>query len=67
MNKKSIYTGVGCLIVAGALALFDVTKIEASLSEPIVTAIRIYPATFFALLGLVLLFLGARPPRRNRK
>jgi hypothetical protein len=67
MNKKPIYAGVGCLLVAGLLALFDVTKMEASLSEPFVTAVRIYPAAFFALLGLVLIYLGARPLRRNRK
>jgi hypothetical protein len=65
MNKKPIFAGVSCLIVAGALALFDVTKIEASLSEPFVSTIRIYPAAFFSLLGLVLIYLGVKSLKRG--
>ena len=65
MNKKPFFAGIASLIIAVCLALLNLTKIETSLGETFLATIKIYPAAFFALLGLMLLFLGVKPLLRN--
>jgi hypothetical protein len=66
MNTKQLYTGIGSLVIAGILALMDLTEISTSLSDTILAEINIYPAAFFALLGLLLIFLSVRSYYRKR-
>jgi len=65
MNKKPFYAGIASLAIAACLALLNLTKFETGFGENIPTTIKIYPAAFFALLGLLLLFYGVRPLWRN--
>ena len=65
MNKKPFYAGIASLVIAACLAFLNLTKFETSLDETFLTTINIYPAAFFALLGLMLLFFGVKPLFRN--
>ena len=65
MNKKPFFAGIASLAIAACLTLLNLTKFETSLGENIPTTIKIYPAAFFALLGLLFLFYGVRPLWRN--
>jgi len=65
MKTKQFYAGVVSLGIAAALALLDLTAIKLSFSDTSVSTMTIYPAAFFALLGLLLMYHGLRPLWRN--
>ena len=65
MKTKLFYAGAISMGIAAAFALLDLTTIKASFSESIMANITIYPATFFALLGLLLMYYSLRPLWRN--
>ena len=65
MNKKQFYAGVVSMGLAVIFTLLDLTKIEASLGETFLANVSIYPAAFFALLGVLLVFLGLKPLWRS--
>ena len=66
MKTKLFYTGVISMGIAAALALLDLTMIKISLSETSLSTMTIYPAAFFALLGLFLMSNGLRPLWRKK-
>lgn len=66
MNRKSLYTAVGSFVVAAALALAGLSEFEFSYGDTFAGQIHVYPAVFFALLGLLLLFLSLRSILRKR-
>jgi len=45
--------------------LLDLTTIRISFSDTSLSTMAIYPAAFFALLGLLLMYYGLRPLWRN--
>lgn len=55
MKKNLIILGAVSLILAVVIALLDMFKYEFLVG---ITTIKIYPAAFFGLLGLVLIFRG---------
>ena len=61
MKTKLFYTGAVSMGIAAALALLDLTMIKISLSETSLSTMTLYPAAFFALLGLFLMYNGLRP------
>ncbi len=61
MNKRRLYSGVASLGLALILTLLNFTKIETSFGETFLASVNIYPAAFFALLGMLLIFLGLKP------
>ena len=61
MKTKQFYTGVVSLSIAVALALLDLTTIKASFTDPISGSSTVYPAAFFALLGLLLIYHSVKP------
>ena len=61
MKTKLFYAGATSLGIAAALALLDLTTIRMSFSDTSVSTMTIYPAAFFALLGLLLMYYGLRP------
>ena len=61
MKTKLIYTAMISIVIAAALAFFDLTMIKISFSDTSVSTMTIYPAAFFALLGLLLMHHGLRP------
>jgi len=65
MKTKQFYAGVVSLGIAAALALLDLTTIKLSFSDTSVSTMTVYPAAFFALLGLLLMYYGLRPLWRN--
>lgn len=65
MKTNLFYAGAVSLGIAAAFALLDLTAIKASFSDTILAEVNIYPATFFALLGLLLMYFGLRPLWRN--
>lgn len=65
MIKKLVYSGVASLGLAGILTLLNLTKIETSLGDSFLVNVRFYPAAFFALLGVMLIFLGLKPVFRS--
>lgn len=65
MKTRLFYAGAISLGIAAALALLDLTAIKASFSDTIMANINIYPAMFFALLGLLLMYYGLRSLWRN--
>ena len=65
MKIKLFYAGAISLSIAAAFALLDLTAIKASFSGTFLADVSIYPATFFALLGLLLMYFGLRPLWRN--
>jgi len=65
MNKKQLYSGVVALALAGILTLVNFTKIETSFGESFLAKVNIYPAAFFALLGILLIYLGLKPLWRS--
>jgi len=66
MKKIQFYAGMASLGIAATLALIGLTKIETSFTDTFLANIQIYPAAFFALLGLMLMFLGLKPLWRGR-
>jgi hypothetical protein len=65
MKRMKIIAGFVSLLIAAVLALTSFTRIDLRLSESIPTNINIYPAAFFALLGVMLIFLGLKPLLRS--
>lgn len=61
MNKNQFYSGIVALVLALVLTLLNFTKIEASFGETFLASVKIYPAAFFALLGILLVYLGLKP------
>jgi hypothetical protein len=61
MRTKLFYTGAISLVIAAALMMLDLTMIKISLSDTSLSTMTIYPAAFFALLGLLLMYNGLRP------
>ena len=61
MNKKQFYAGVVSFGAAAIFMLLNVTKIETSFGDTFLASISIYPVAFFALLGVLLVFLGLKP------
>ena len=47
--------------IAAALALLDLTMIKISFSDTSLSTMTLYPAAFFAILGLFLVYHGLRP------
>jgi len=65
MKTKLFYAGAVSMGIATAFALLDLTTIKASFSDPFSGSMTIYPAAFFALLGLLLIYHGLKPLWRN--
>jgi len=65
MKTKLFYAGAVSMGIAAALALLDLTTIKLSFSDTSVSTMTVYPAAFFALLGLLLMYYGLRPHWRN--
>jgi len=65
MKRKTIYAGIVSFGIAVVFALLNLTKIETSFNQAFLANISIYPVAFFALLGLVLIYLGMRPLWRS--
>jgi len=65
MKVKQFYAGTVSLGIAAALALLDLTTIKASFSDPISGSMTVYPAVFFALLGLLLIYNSLKPLSRH--
>jgi hypothetical protein len=61
MKTKLFYAGAISLGIAAALALLDLTTFKVSFSDTSLSTLTIYPAAFFALLGLLLIYYGLRP------
>ena len=61
MKTKLFYTGVISFGIAAALTLLDLTMIKISFSDTSLSTMTIYPAAFFALLGLFSMYNGLRP------
>ena len=66
MKTKLIYTGAISMGIAAALAFLDLTMIKISLSAVSFSTMTIYPAAFFALLGLLLMYNGLRALWRKK-
>ena len=60
MKTKLFYTGAISLGIAAALMMLDLTKIKISFSDTSLSTMTIYPAAFFALLGLFMMYKGVR-------
>lgn len=65
MKTKLFYTGAVSLGIAAAFALLDWTTIKVSFSDTSLSTMTAYPAAFFALLGLLLVYHGLKPLWRN--
>ena len=65
MKKKLIYSGFLSWLLAAFLVLLNLTSLQTSFGDTFQVNIGIYPATFFALLGLLLVFLGLKPLWRS--
>ena len=65
MKKKQLYVGIISLGIASILATFNVTTFKTSFGETFLANVNIYPATFFALLGLLLIYTGLKTLWQN--
>ena len=65
MKKIQFYAGSVSLVIAVALFLLDLITIKVSFSDTYVSTMTIYPAAFFALLGLLLVYRGLKPLGQN--
>jgi len=65
MNKRQLIAGIVSLVVAAVFALLNFTQFETKFGETFLATIKIYPAAFFALLGLMLIFWGLKPLLRR--
>ena len=61
MKAKLFYAGAISMGIAAALALLDLAMIKISFSDTYVSTMTIYPAAFFALLGLLFMYNGLKP------
>lgn len=55
--RKHYFAGIACLLVALVLFLSNIVEISFIANS---STVAIYPAAFFGLLGLLLIFRGAR-------
>ena len=60
MNKKQFYMGLITLGTAITLHSLDLTMIKISFSDTSLSTMTLYPAIFFALLGLSLMYQGLK-------
>lgn len=65
MKTKLFYAGAISIGIAAAFALLDLTTIKLSFNDTSLSTMTIYPAAFFALLGLLLVYHGLKPLWRN--
>lgn len=65
MNKKLFTAGLVSLGVAVVFVALNLTKIVTSLGDSFLVNVIIYPAAFFAILGVILIFRGLRIFRKN--
>ena len=65
MKTKLFYAGSVSMGIAAAFALLDLTTIKMSFSDTSLSTMTVYPAAFFALLGLLLIYHGLKPLWRN--
>ena len=61
MKTKHLFAGAISLGIAAVLVMLDLTKIKISFSETSLSTMTIYPAAFFTLLGLLMIYNGLRP------
>jgi len=61
LKIKYMITGAISIGIAAALVLLDLTRFKISLSDTSLSTMTIFPAAFFALLGLFLMYKGLRP------
>ncbi|MFC2065153.1 hypothetical protein ACFLXB_08685 [Chloroflexota bacterium] len=61
MKRTHFFLGIISLVAAGLLWLVDLTRWETSLGETFLAKVSIYPAAFFGLLGLVLIYWSLKP------
>jgi hypothetical protein len=61
MRTKLFGTGAISMGIAAVLALLNLTMIKISFSDTSLSTMTIYPAAFFAFLGLLLMYNGLRP------
>ena len=62
MKNTTILAGVISLVVAGLLFLFDITAYTWQIAS---STVKVYPAAFFALLGVVLFFYALTQYRKK--
>lgn len=65
MKKTQFIAGFVSLVIAAILGLAGFTHIDMTLNGALPTNIHLYPAGFFALLGVWLIFLGVKPLLRS--
>lgn len=65
MNKKLFTAGLASLGIAVMFVALNLTKIVTSLGDSFLVNVIIYPAAFFAILGVILIFRGLKIFRKN--
>jgi len=65
MKKIQVYIGSFSLGIAGVLYLLDLTMIKVTFSNSPPSSMSIYPAAFFTLLGVLLMYHGLKPLWHN--
>ena len=60
MKKNMIIAGVVCIVAGIAMYAFNLDIFKLSLGDVVRTNIQVYPAAFFGLVGLVLVFRGLK-------
>lgn len=65
MKLKLFYAGAISFGISIALALLNLTKIKVSFSDTSVSTMTVFPAAFFALLGLLLIYHSLKTLWRN--
>ena len=61
MKRTHFVAGIISLGLAVILWLVDLTKLETSLGDSFLAKVSVYPAAFFGLLGLMLIFWSLKP------
>jgi hypothetical protein len=61
MNKKNLIAGSLSIVIALVFAIARFTKVSMTFNQSYLPNVYIYPAAFFALLGLFLIYLGLKP------
>jgi hypothetical protein len=65
MNKKNMLAGSISIVIALIFTIARYTRLEMTFNQSFLPHVYIYPAAFFALLGVLLLFLGLKPLWRS--
>jgi hypothetical protein len=65
MRKTQFIAGFVSLVIAAMLGLAGFTRLDMTLNGSLPTNVHIYPAAFFVLLGVWLIFLGVKPLLRS--